>query len=68
MNCKDDMKGTTAAPSVNNLNITIIEYRSATSCCHGDGASGSKQNYTCFAYVQIATESKLFSSKAELFK
>ena len=32
-------------------NVDIIEYRSATSRCYGDEASGSKQNYTCFAYV-----------------
>ena len=30
-----------------------IEYRSATSCYHGDEASGSKQKDTCFACVQL---------------
>ena len=41
-------------------NLTI-EYRSATSRCHGAEASGSKQNYTCYAYK--GTESKLLCSK-----
>ena len=46
------------------MSMDCIEYPSTTSCCQGDEASGSKQNYTrCFSYVQIATESKLFSSK-----
>ena len=47
----------------------VIECRSATSCCHGDEASGSKQNYTCFAYkCTNSNVIKTFRSKVALFK
>ena len=44
-------------------------FSGATSCCHGDEASGSKQNYTCFAYKCTNSNGiKTFRSKVALFK
>ena len=45
--------------------MTLSSTLSSTShFCQGAKASGSKQNSTCFAYVQTAMESKLFGSKS----